>query len=82
MAAKTRAPMPRSQRAKQFAPFAALVGFDLALEMVREKHGMELENEIERFPEPEKVKDISAEEAEELRQIDPNIENDPMYWIA
>ena len=82
MAAKTRVPMPRSQRAKQFAPFAALVGFDLALEMVREKHRMELENEIERFPEPEKVKDISTEEAEELRQIDPNIENDPMYWIA
>lgn len=82
MAAKTRVPMPRSQRAKQFAPFAALVGFDLALEMVREKHRMELENEIERTAEPERVKEISAEEAEELRQTDPNIENDPMYWIA
>ena len=74
--------MPRSQRAKQFAPFAALVGFDLALEMVREKHRMELENEIERTAEPEMVKEISAEKAEELRQTDPNIENDPMYWIA
>ena len=78
MAGKTRMPMPRAQRAKQFAPFAALVGFDLALDMVRER----MENEIERSPEPEIPEVMSEEKAQELRLTDPDLENDPMYWTA
>ncbi len=82
MAGKTRMPMPRAQRAKQFAPFAALVGFDLALDMVRERHRRMMENEIERSPEPEIPEVMSEEKAQELRLTDPDLENDPMYWTA
>ena len=82
MATRIRPKMPRSQRAKQFAPFAALAGFDLALEIVREKNRQRLQNEVERIQEPETIAPISKERAEELRQIDPEIEEDPMYWIA
>ena len=37
---KARTPMPRSQRAKQFAPFDALTGFGLALAAKRRQMGL------------------------------------------
>ncbi len=82
MATKERMKMPQRQRAKQFAPFAALVGFDLALEIVRERNQEKLINMIQRISEPEKAAEITAEDAMILRQTDPSIEEDPVYWIA
>ena len=37
---KTRTPMPRAQRAKQFAPFDALTGLSLALAAKRREMGL------------------------------------------
>ena len=82
MATKEKVKMPQRQRAKQFAPFAALVGFDIALEIVRERNQEKIEGVIQRISEPEKRDEISEEDARNLRQIDPLIEKDPVYWIA
>ena len=82
MATKERMKMPQRQRAKQFAPFAALVGFDLALEIVRERNQEKIINVIQRISEPEKMEEITEENAMVLRQTDPSIEEDPVYWIA
>ena len=75
--------MPRSQRAKQFAPFDALVGFDQALEEVRQRHLSKIENEIEHICEDPEICEtvIDKETAEEYRQLDPSIEEDPLYSI-
>ena len=82
MAIKERMKMPQRQRAKQFAPFAALVGFDLALEIVRERNQEKIINVIQRISEPEKLEEMTEEDAMILRQTDPSIEEDPVYWIA
>ena len=82
MATKERVKMPQRQRAKQFAPFAALVGFDIALEIVRERNQEKREGVMQRISKPEKRDEISEEDARNLRQIDPLIEKDPVYWIA
>ena len=82
MATKERMKMPQRQRAKQFAPFAALVGFDLALEVIRERNQEKIAGMIQRVSEPEKIAVITEIEAAILRQTDPEIENDPVYWIA
>ena len=82
MATKERMKMPQRQRAKQFAPFAALVGFDLALEVIRERNQEKIAGMIQRVSEPEKIAVITEKEAAILRQTDPEIENDPVYWIA
>jgi len=82
VATKERVKMPQRQRAKQFAPFAALAGFDIALEIVRERNQEKIEGVIQRISEPEKRDEISEEDARNLRQIDPLIEKDPVYWIA
>ena len=82
MATKERMKMPQRQRAKQFAPFAALVGFDLALEIVRERNQEKIINVIQRISEPEKLEEMTEEDAMILRQTDPSIEEDPVYWIA
>ena len=82
MATKERMKMPQRQRAKQFAPFAALVGFDLALEIVRERNQEKIINVIQRISEPEKLEEMTEEDAMMLRQTDPSIEEDPVYWIA
>jgi hypothetical protein len=37
---------------------------------------------IQRISEPEKRDEISEEDARNLRQTDPLIEKDPVYWIA
>ena len=83
MNSKPRPKMPRSQRAKQFAPFDALVGFDQALEEVRQRHLAKVENEIEHISEDPEISEtiIDQEQAEEYRQIDPSKEEDPLYSI-
>ncbi len=43
---KNRARMPRSERAKQFMPFAAVSGLDEALEEKRRQHGCEPMREL------------------------------------
>ena len=43
MGKKPRAKMPRSQRAKQFAPFQAVGGLDEVLKQAEEDHRRELE---------------------------------------
>ena len=43
---KNRAKMPRSERAKQFMPFAAVSGLDEALEEKRRQHGCEPMREL------------------------------------
>ena len=48
-----RTPMPISQRAKQFAPFAAVGGLDAALRMKEEEHRQQLEAEIAMVLDPE-----------------------------
>ena len=82
MATRQRVSMPRAQRAKQFAPFSALVGFDLALEVVRERNRLRLEQEIVRLEEPETEPALTRQKAEELRWTDPKTEEDPVYWSA
>lgn len=49
-----RTPMPISQRAKQFAPFAAVGGLDAALRMKEEEHRQQLEAEFAMISDPEK----------------------------
>ena len=45
--------MALSQRAKQFAPFAALTGLDAALRRKEEEHRHQLESEIQAIIDPE-----------------------------
>lgn len=45
--------MPISQRAKQFAPFAAINGLDVALRMKEEEHRQRIEAEVEKLEHPE-----------------------------
>ena len=56
-----RTPMPISQRAKQFAPFAAVGGLDAALRMKEEEHRQQLEAEVAMIIDPEK-NEIKSEE--------------------
>ena len=44
---KERQKMPISQRAKQFAPFAAVGGLDYALRKKEEEHRRKLESQVE-----------------------------------
>lgn len=50
---KIRTPMPIAQRAKQFAPFAAVGGLDVALRRKEEEHRREVEAEVEGVLNPE-----------------------------
>ena len=53
MTKKIRTPMPVSQRAKQFAPFAAITGLDYALRKKEEEHRQQLEAEVKLIINPE-----------------------------
>ena len=53
MTKKPRTPMPVSQRAKQFAPFAAVGGLDAVLRKKEEEHRKQLEAEVELIINPE-----------------------------
>lgn len=53
MTEKIRSKMPVSQRAKQFAPFAAVGGLDIALRRKEEEHRRQLESEIQAIVDPE-----------------------------
>lgn len=53
MTEKIRTKMPLSQRAKQFAPFAAVGGLDIALRRKEEEHRRQLESEIQAIVDPE-----------------------------
>lgn len=44
---KQRIKMPVSQRAKQFAPFAAITGLDVALRKKEEEHRQKIEKQTE-----------------------------------
>lgn len=45
--------MPISQRAKQFAPFQAVGGLDVALRRKEEEHHRQLESEVQAVLHPE-----------------------------
>lgn len=50
---KERMKMPASQRAKQFAPFAAITNLEAALRAKEEEHRQMIEAEVEKLEHPE-----------------------------
>lgn len=50
---KERPKMPVSQRAKQFAPFAAITNLEAALRKKEEDHRQKVESVVERVENPE-----------------------------
>lgn len=50
---KERTKMPVSQRAKQFAPFAAITGLEIALRKAEEEHRRKIESQVEFVVNPE-----------------------------
>ena len=50
---KERPKMPVSQRAKQFAPFAAITNLDAALRKKEEEHRQKLDAVVEKVENPE-----------------------------
>lgn len=50
---KERQKMPISQRAKQFAPFAAITGLEVALRKKEEEHRQQVESVVEKLKDPE-----------------------------
>ena len=50
---KERQKMQVSQRAKQFAPFAAITGLEVALRKKEEEHRQQIEAEVEKLKNPE-----------------------------